>query len=134
MTEKELKQAIRKVVRENYLGKKVEFKTAGDDSETFKVEAYKITTRKRLIPKDEWEDYGVDEGTQTFVIVEFWDAEDEYDVTDCTSCIFTLNDKGQVGTADAPFDFELTVAYDTAIEMADQITEALRSTSDRQTT
>ena len=123
MTEKELKQTIRQVVKENYLGKKVEFKTTGNDSETFEVAAFKITTRKRLIPKDEWEDYGVDEDTQTFVVVEFWDAKDEYDVMEATCCIFTLNGKGQVGTSDAPFDFELTVAYDTAIEMADQITE-----------
>lgn len=123
MTEKELKQAIRQVVKEKYLGRKVDFKTPGDDSQTFKVAAFKISTRKNLIPKSEWEDYGVDERTQTFVVVEFWDAEDEYEVMDCTSCILTLNDKGQVGTADAPFDFELEVAYDTAIELADQITE-----------
>lgn len=123
MTEKELKQTIRQVVKEKYLGKEVEFKAASDSSATFKVAAYKITTRKRLIPKDEWEDYGVDEDTQTFVVVEFWDAKDKYDVMEATCCIFTLNGRGQVGTSDAPFYFELTVAYDTAIEMADQITE-----------
>ncbi len=119
MNEKQMRQAIKKVVTENYLGHKVNFKEAG----TFKVKNYKIRTRKRLIPAEEFEDFGVDEDTQQFFIVEFWDSKEENDVMDACACIFTLNSKGQVGTSDAPWGFELELAYDFAIDMADQITE-----------
>ena len=125
MTEKELKQAIREVVKNNYLGQTVGYESRGGIM-TFKAEGYKISTRKRLIPKDEWEDYGVDEETQTFIILEFWDAKEEDEATDSVCCIFTLNDKGQVGTSDAPYDFEYDLNYDLALELADQITEWYR--------
>lgn len=122
MTEKELKQAIKKVVKDHYLGRKIKFKTSGGEGETFKVVAYKIHSRKSIgIERDEFEDYGIDEDTKKFVYVEFWDAESQFDAMGCTACIFTLNAKGQVGTCDGPYHFEYTVAYDTAIEMADQI-------------
>ena len=124
MTEKELKQAIRMVVKDHYLGRKVKFKTSGD-SETFKVVSYKIHSQKSIgIERDEYEDFGVDDDVVKFIYVEFWDAESVFDVMGCTACIFTLNAKGQVGTCDGPYSFELTVAYDTAIEMVDQIMEA----------
>ncbi len=117
-----MKQAINQVVEQNYLGHKVNFKEAG----TFKVKNYKIRTRKKLIPAEEFEDYGVDEDTQQFFIVEFWDNKEELDVMDACACIFTLNSKGQVGTSDAPYDFELELAYEFAIDMADQITAAAK--------
>lgn len=122
MTENELKKAIREVVKKNFLGRKITFKVCGDEDETFKVAAYKIRSRKSIgIEHCEYEDYGVDEDTVKFIIVEFWDAEDEYSVTGCVCCIFTLNEKGQIGTSDAPYTFDLTVAYDTAIDMTDLI-------------
>lgn len=119
MTEKELKQAIKEVVKQNYLHKEVNF---GEGKGTFKVEDYRIWSRKSIgIERYEFEDYGIDEDTQRFIIVEFWDTKNECDVTDCYCCIFTLNAKGQLGTSDTPYDFELDGAYDLAIEMADQI-------------
>lgn len=125
MTEKELKQAIRKVVRDHYLGRKIKFKTSGGDGETFKVVTYRIHSRKSIgIERSEFEDYGIDEDTKKFVYVEFWDADNEFDVMGCVACIFTLNAKGQVGTCDGPYSFEYTVAYDTAIDMVDHIMAA----------
>ena len=125
MTEKELKQAIKKVVKDHYLGRKVKFKTSGDDGETFKVVRYRIHSRKSIgIERSEFEDYGIDEDTTKFVYVEFWDADNKFDVMGCVACIFTLNAKGQVGTCDGPYSFEYTVAYDTAIDMVDQIMAA----------
>lgn len=122
MSEKELIGAIRKVVKEKYLGRRIKFKTSGGEGETFKVKAYKIHSRKSIgIEKDEYEDFGVDEDVIKFVYVEFWDAENPYDAMGCVACIFTLNAKGQVGTCDGPYGFEYTVAYDTAIEMVDDI-------------
>ena len=127
MTEKKLKQCIREVVKKNFLGKKVKFQTSADEWEAFKVVTYKIRTRKSIgIERYEFDDYGIDEDTEKFIIVEFWDAKDEYDVLDCVGCIFTIGKKGQVGTCDAPFNFELTVSYDTAIGMVDQIMEAYK--------
>mgnify|MGYP007070322315 FL=1 len=127
MTENELKQCIREVVKKNFLGKKVKFQTSADEWEAFKVVSYKIRTRKSIgIERYEFDDYGIDEDTEKFIIVEFWDAKDEYDVTECTACIFTINKKGQIGTSDGPYSFELTVAYDTAIEMAEQITDVYK--------
>ena len=124
MIEKELIKAIREVVKEKYLGRRIKFKTSGGEGETFKVKAYKIHSRKSIgIEKEEYEDFGVDEDVIKFIYVEFWDAANEYDVMGCVACIFTLNAKGQVGTCDGPFGFEYTVAYDTAIEMTDQIME-----------
>lgn len=128
MTEKELKQCIREVVKKDFLGKRVKFDLSAGESETFTVVSYKIRSRKSIgITKDEYEDYGVDEDTRKFIIVEFWDAEDEYDVTGCVCCIFTLNIKGQFGTCDGPYSFELTVAYDTAINMEDRIMEVFKN-------
>lgn len=128
MTENELKYCVREVVKKDFLGKKTKFMVSSDESETFRVVSYKIRSRKSIgIPKGEYEDYGVDEDTRKFVIVEFWDAEDEYGVTNCVCCIFTLNDKGQVGTCDGPYSFELTVAYDTAINMEDKIMEIFKN-------
>ena len=125
MTEKELKQATKKVVKDYYLGREVKFKTSGSDGETFKVVRYRIHSRKSIgIERSEFEDYGIDEDTTKFVYVEFWDADNEFDVMGCVACIFTLNAKGQVGTCDAPYNFEYTVAYDTAIDMVDQIMAA----------
>ena len=127
MTEKQLKQCIREVVKKHYLGKKVKFQTSADEWEAFKVVTYKIRTRKSIgIERYEFDDYGIDEDTEKFIIVEFWDAKDEYDVLGCVACIFTIGKKGQVGTCDAPFNFELTVSYDTAIVMVDQIMEAYK--------
>lgn len=124
MTEKQLKQCIREVVKKNFLGKKVKFQTSADEWEAFKVVSYKIRTRKSIgIEQYEYDDYGIDEETEKFIIVEFWDAENKYDVLGCVCCIFTINKKGQIGTCDGPYSFELTVAYDTAIEMVDQIME-----------
>ena len=119
MTESELKQAITQVLKQHYMGKTVDF---GEDAGKFKVRATKIKSRKGIgIARYEFEDYGIDEDTQRFIIVEFWDAKNECDVTDCYCCIFTLNAKGQLGTSDTPYDFELDGAYDLAIETADQI-------------
>ena len=127
MTEKQLKQCIREVVKKHYLGKEIKFKTSDQEGETFKVVAYKIRSRKSIgVERYEFDDYGIDEDTEKFIIVEFWDATDEYNVMGCVCCIFTLNSKGQVGTADGPYSFELTVAYDTSIEMVDQIMEAYK--------
>lgn len=124
MIEKELQRAIREVVKAKYIGRRIKFKTSGGEGETFKVKAYKIHSRKSIgIEKEEYEDFGVDEDVIKFVYVEFWDAESPYDAMGCVACIFTLNVKGQVGTCDGPYGFEYTVAYDTAIEMVDQIME-----------
>lgn len=128
MTEKELISTIREVVKTKYLGRRRKFKTFGGEGETFKVKAYKIHSRKSIgIEKDEYEDFGVDEDVIKFIYVEFWDADNEFDVMGCVACIFTLNAKGQVGTCDGPFGFEYTVAYDTAIEMADQIIDVYKN-------
>lgn len=130
MTEKELRQTIRKVVKDHYLGRKVKFKTCDGDGETFRVVTYKIHSRKSIgIERCEFEDYGVDEDTKKFIYVEFWDAESVFDVFGCVACIFTLNAKGQVGTCDGPYHFEYTVAYETAIEMVDQIMDSYNNST-----
>ncbi len=127
MTEKELKSALTKVVKQDFLGHRVKFKISGDESETFKVKAFKIHSRKSIgIERYEFDDYGIDEDTVKFIYVEFWDAEDEYDTMECLACIFTLNDKGQIRTCDGPYHFEYVVAYDTAIDMVDRIVEEYR--------
>ena len=88
----------------------------------FRVKGYKIRERKSVIPRYEFEDYGVDEDTQVFIIVEFWDAKDESDATDAACVFFTLNSKGQVGTADVPYDFEVQGANaDLALKMCDEM-------------
>lgn len=122
MTEIALKTAIRETIKSKYLGKNTLFKASDGEAEKFKVASYKIHSRKKIgIERYEYDDCGIDEDTQKFIVVEFWDAENQYDVMGCTSCIFTLNSKGQLGVCDGPFGFELTVAYDTAIEMVDEI-------------
>lgn len=125
MTEKELKQAIKEVVKAAYFGRFVDF---GEGKAGFYVRNYKIRSRKSIgIERYEFEDYGIDEDTQRFIIVEFWDAKEEYDVTDCYCCVFTINAKGQLGTSDTPYDFELEGAdVDLTLRMADQITEAFK--------
>lgn len=128
MTEKILKQCIREVVKKNFLGKKVRFQTSADEWEAFKVVSYKIRSRKSIgVERYEFDDYGIDEDTDKFIIVEFWDAENEYEVLGCVCCIFTINGKGQVGTCDGPYSFELTVAYDTAMGMVDMIMEEYKA-------
>ena len=133
MTEKKLKQCIREVVKKDFLGKRVKFDLSADESETFTVVSYKMRSRKSIgIAKDEYEDYGVDEDTRKFIIVEFWDAEDEYEATGCVCCIFTLNGKGQIETCDGPFSFEMTVAYDTAIRMEEKITGVFKMLNEKE--
>lgn len=127
MTEKALKQCIREVVKKNFFGKRVKFQTSADEWEAFKVVSYKIRTRRSIgIERYEFDDYGIDEDTEKYIIVEFWDAENAYDVLGCVACIFTINKKGKIDACDGPFNFELTVAYDTAIAMVDQIMEAYK--------
>lgn len=130
MTEIALKTAIRETIKSKYLGKKVFFKTSDGEGEEFEVVSYRIRSRKMIgVERCEYEDYGIDEDTQKFFIVEFWDANNRFEVMGCTCCIFTLNSKGQLDTCDGPFGFELTVAYDTGIEMVDQIMETWKQIS-----
>jgi hypothetical protein len=118
MTTTDLKKFIKNLVESRYMNKIVKF----DDDWKFRVKGYKIRERKSVIPRYEFEDYGVDEDTQVFIIVEFWDAKDESDATDAACVFFTLNSKGQVGTADVPFDFEVQGANsDLALKMCDEM-------------
>ncbi len=129
MEEVKIKRAIKSIVEESFLNKKVSFKNS-DETESFVVREYKIRSRKSIgIERYEFDDYGIDEDTDKFIIVEFWDAVDEMSVMDATSCIFTLNSKGQLGTCCAPFNFELTVAYDTANELVDRICDTYKMLS-----
>ncbi len=118
MTTTDLKKFIKNLVESRYMNKTVKF----DDDWKFRVKGYKIRERKSVIPRYEFEDYGVDEDTQVFIIVEFWDTKDESDATDAACVFFTLNSKGQVGTADVPFDFEVQGANaDLALKMCDEM-------------
>lgn len=118
MTTTELKKAIKNLVESKYMNKVVKF----DDDWAFRVKGFKIRERKNAIPRYEFEDYGVDEDTQVFVIVEFWDKANEMDATDAACVFFTLNDKGQVGTADVPYDFDIQGAnLDLALKMEDEM-------------
>lgn len=113
MTENELKQTITQVVKENYLGKTVNF---GEDAGRFRVRAFKIKSRKSIgAERYEFADYGIDEDTVKFIIVEFQNHNDDMQVTAACCCVFTLNDKGQLGTCCTPYTFELECAYDFAI-------------------
>lgn len=125
MTEQELKQAIKEVVKQHYLGKTVNF---GEDAGRFKVRAIKITARKSIgIPRYEFEDYGIDEDTRKFIVVQFQNHKDDYETDEACCCIFTLNSKGQLGTGDTPYDFELDGAYEHAINvMEPRIIEQLK--------
>lgn len=133
MTEKELKQAITQVLKQHYLGKTVNF---GEDAGRFKVRATKIKTRKGIgIERYEFEDYGIDEDTQKFIIVEFQDRKEDMEATEACCCIFTLNSKGQMGTSDTPYDFELEGAYEHAINvMEPRILEQLKNQGDGKAT
>ena len=121
MTTTELKKAIKNLVESNYMNKVVKF----DDDWAFRVKGFKIRERKNAIPRYEFEDYGVDEDTQVFVIVEFWDKANEMDATDAACVFFTLNNKGLMGTADVPFDWDVQGAnLDLALAMEDEIIKA----------
>lgn len=118
MTTNELKKAIKNLVETKYMNKTVKF----DDDWKFRVKGYKIRERKNAIPRYEFEDYGVDEDTTTFIICEFWDNKEEFDATDAACVFFTLNDKGLIGTADVPFDWDVQGAnLDLALAMEDEI-------------
>ena len=94
----------------------------------FKVNKYNIRSRKTICPKYEYEDYGIDEDTQRFIIVEFYDQKDDLFAIGSCCCIFTLNSKGQFGTSDIPFDYELDGAYDFAINnMTDKILQYINN-------
>lgn len=119
MTESELKQAITQVLKQHYMGKTVYF---GEDAGKFKVRATKIKSRKGIgIARYEFEDYGIDEDTEIFIIVEFQDHKDDMEATEACCCIFTLNSKGQLGTSDTPYDFELEGAYEHAINIMEPL-------------
>lgn len=119
MTESELKQAITQVLKQHYMGKTVDF---GEDAGKFKVRATKIKSRKGIgIARYEFEDYGIDEDTEKFIIVEFQDHKDDMEATEACCCIFTLNSKGQLGTSDTPYDFELEGAYEHAINIMEPL-------------
>ena len=121
MTTKELKNAIKNLVETKYMNKTVKF----DDDWKFRVKGYKIRERKNAITRYEFEDYGVDEDTTTFIICEFWDNKEEMDATDAACVFFTLNNKGLMGTADVPFDWDVQGAnLDLALAMEDEIIKA----------
>ena len=118
MTTTELKKAIKNLVESKYMNKTVKF----DDDWKFRVKGFKIRERKNAIPRSEFEDYGVDDDTTTFIIVEFWDNKDEMDALDAACVFFTINTKGQVGTADVPFDWDIQGAnLDLTMKMYDEI-------------
>ena len=102
MTENEIKRVIREQVTADYLNKTVDFGT-----DKFKVRSIKVCSSSRAIPKSDYDDYGVDEDTVKFFIVEFYDTKEEFWATKCVCSILTLNSKGQIGSADVPYGFEL---------------------------
>jgi hypothetical protein len=123
MTTNELKKAIKNLVETKYMNKTVKF----DDDWKFRVKGYKIRERKNAIPRKEFEDYGVDEDTTTFIICEFWDNKEEMDATDAACVFFTLNNKGLMGTADVPFDWDVQGAnLDLVLAMEDEIIKATK--------
>ena len=116
----ETKAFIKDYVRKNIVNHKVDF---GNDA--FKVKGFKVHQAKHTIRRDEFDDYGVDPDTQSFITIEFWDAANEIDMNDCIAVILTINGKGLFGTASAPYDFDLdTVDDDWAIEFAEQLNKA----------
>lgn len=102
MSENEVKRIIRETAKVEYLNKTVNFGT-----DKFKVRSIKVRANSRVIPKSDYDDYGVDEDTVKFFIVEFYDTQDEFWATNAVCSILTLNSRNQVGSAEVPYDYEL---------------------------
>ena len=109
MSENEVKQVIRDQAKAAYLNKTVDFGT-----DKFKVRSLKVRATS--------DDYGVDEDTVKFFVVEFCDTEDDFWATNCVCSILTLNSKGQIGSADVPYDFDYEgTSADFTIAFAEKI-------------
>ncbi len=122
-TKATIEKAIKTLVETSYMNKTIKF----DDDWKFRVKGFNVRESKRAIRKAEFDDYGVDPDTVTFIIVEFWDAKEESDATDAACVFFTLNSKGQVGTADVPYDFEVQGAnLDIALKMEDELVKMMK--------
>ena len=119
MSENEIKRVISDQAKAAYLNKTVDFGT-----EKFKVRGLKVRATSRAIPKSDYDDYGVDEDTVKFFIVEFYDNADDFRALDCVCSILTLNSKGQIGSADVPYDFDYDgTSADFTIAFAEKINE-----------
>ena len=117
MSENEIKRIISDQAKAAYLNKTVDFGT-----DKFKVRGLKVRATSRAIPKSDYDDYGVDEDTVKFFVVEFYDNADDFRALDCVCSILTLNSKGQIGSADVPYDFDYDgVSADFTIEFAEKI-------------
>jgi hypothetical protein len=117
MSENEVKQVIRDQAKAAYLNKTIAFGT-----DKFKVRSLKVRATSRAIPKSDYDDYGVDEDTVKFFVVEFCDTEDDFWATNCVCSILTLNSKGQIGSADVPYDFDYEgTSADFTIAFAEKI-------------
>ena len=121
MSENEVKRIIRETAKVEYLNKTVNFGT-----EKFKVRSIKVRANSRVIPKSDYDDYGVDEDTVKFFIVEFYDTQDEFWATNAVCSILTLNSRNQVGSAEVPYDYELDgTDADFTIAFADVVNKIL---------
>lgn len=90
----ETKAFIKDYVRKNIVNHKVDF---GNDA--FKVKGFKVHQAKHTIRRDEFDDYGVDPDTQSFITIEFWDSANEIPVTDDFVTAFVDNYKSQTAAS-----------------------------------
>ena len=121
MSENDIKRVISDQAKAAYLNKTVDFGT-----EKFKVRGLKVRATSRAIPKSDYDDYGVDEDTVKFFIVEFYDTQDEFWATNAVCSILTLNSRNQVGSAEVPYDYELDgTDADFTIAFADVVNKIL---------
>ena len=117
MSENEVKRVIRDQAKAAYLNKTVDFGT-----DKFKVRSLKVRATSWAIPKSDYDDYGVDENTVKFFVVEFYDNEDDFYAMNCVCSILTLNSNGQIGSADVPYSFDYEgMSVDFTMNFAEKI-------------